>query len=442
MNLFLFVFDLALALLFSNAVPLFSILRLPVVLKILAMIILFFWFVQRLFRTGKSAPEFKKLRKIEHGCALVRLSGFMAVSEIIVLWIYIAKYSPRAVNIIFSVLLPVIIIAIVLFTGIIRIGLNSRQVKITDHFLLIMLWWFPVVNIFLFRKFYKTGKREYIFEKDRLELENTRIESEICRTKYPVIMVHGIFFRDWQYFNYWGRVPAALIRNGADIYYGGQQSADSIERSANELKNKILQVLNETGAEKVNIIAHSKGGLDSRYAISRLGMDKYVATLTTINTPHEGCDMVDFLLGKCPQGLVDFISGKYNRIFSALGDNAPDFISGVRDLSAVRAKSFDSEFPDMPDVSYRSFMTVMTSAGSAFFPLNISYRIIKKLNGANDGLVYEKSAAHGRYTLVKHSGRRGICHGDVIDLMRENIEGFDVREFYVNIVKQLKTEGF
>ena len=57
-----------------------------------------------------------------------------------------------------------------------------------------------------------------------------------------------------------------------------------------------MQVLAETGAEKVNIIAHSKGGLDSRYAISCLGMDKYVATLTTINTPHYGCDMVDYLL--------------------------------------------------------------------------------------------------------------------------------------------------
>lgn len=40
----------------------------------------------------------------------------------------------------------------------------------------------------------------------------------------------------------------------------------------------------ETGCEKVNIIAHSKGGLDSRYAISRLGMDQYTASLTTINS--------------------------------------------------------------------------------------------------------------------------------------------------------------
>ena len=30
----------------------------------------------------------------------------------------------------------------------------------------------------------------------------------------------------------------------------------------------------------------------------------------------------------------------------------------------------------------------------------------------------------------------------MIDLNRENIEGFDVREFYVNLVKGLKEKGF
>ena len=37
---------------------------------------------------------------------------------------------------------------------------------------------------------------------------------------------------------------------------------------------------------------------------------------------------------------------------------------------------------------------------------------------------------------------RGISHGDVIDLNRENITGFDVREFYVNLVHDLKERGF
>lgn len=152
--------------------------------------------------------------------------------------------------------------------------------------------------------------------------------------------------------------------------------------------------------------------------------------------------MVDFLLDKIPDNIVDYIAAKYEKIFTVLGDTKPDFLAGVKDLSAERAKAYDQEMPDMPGVSYRSIMTVMNSPKAAGFPLNMGYRLIKKLNGANDGLVWEGSASHGDFRLVKHTGKRGISHGDVIDLMRENIEGFDVREFYVGILKDLKDQGF
>ena len=60
-----------------------------------------------------------------------------------------------------------------------------------------------------------------------------------------------------------------------------------------------------------------------------------------------------------------------------------------------------------------------------------------------DGLVGEKSFPWGadfKYLTVE--GKRGISHGDVIDLNRENIPGFDVREFYVKLVHDLKTKGY
>ena len=171
-------------------------------------------------------------------------------------------------------------------------------------------------------------------------------------------------------------------------------------------------------------------------------MDKYVATLTTINTPHKGCDMVDNLLNKIPSSVVAFIAKRYNGIFSKLGDENPDFMAGVHDLSAARAGKYDEEMPDSPLVSYRSVMTVMRSASSAGFPLNIGYKMIKKLNGENDGLVWERSAVHGEYRLIRPATKRGISHGDVIDLNRENINGFDVREFYVDMLFRLCQEGY
>ena len=69
-----------------------------------------------------------------------------------------------------------------------------------------------------------------------------------------------------------------LIRNGATVYYGGQQSAASTENAAKELRERILRIVEETGCGKVNIIAHSKGGLEARWAVGKLGLAPYVAS--------------------------------------------------------------------------------------------------------------------------------------------------------------------
>ena len=40
------------------------------------------------------------------------------------------------------------------------------------------------------------------------------------------------------------------------------------------------------------------------------------------------------------------------------------------------------------------------------------------------------------------TGKRGITHADMIDLNREDFPGFDVREFYVQLVSGLREMGF
>ena len=48
----------------------------------------------------------------------------------------------------------------------------------------------------------------------------------------------------------------------------------------------------------------------------------------------------------------------------------------------------------------------------------------------------------GKFFRVNNSKKRGISHGDVIDLTRIDIEDFNVCEFYVNLVSKLKDMGF
>lgn len=439
-------FDLIFLLVFYNIIPMWTELNIHIAVKIAGTIILSMLFIIDLIRSEptpvKGFVKGFRLRSLRRGTSLIWISAASLIPETAIIVMYFCFSDAGTLTKIFSIVMPVLAIILTFLAGFVRTVIGAKQIKIVDYVFLLIFWWVPVINLVLIWRFYRKAKREYIFEADKAETENVRAENEICKTKYPIVMVHGIFFRDWQLMNYWGRVPATLTRNGASVYYGNQQSALSIPDSAAELREKILRIIHESGAEKVNIIAHSKGGLDARYAISTLGLDEYVATLTTINTPHKGCEMASYLLKKVPDGLAAWIAKRYNSMFGILGDKAPDFMAGVRDLCPESVAELESCMEDSPNVSYRSCMSVMKNAFSAGFPLNAGYLLMKKLNGPNDGLVWTGSAAHGRFRLIQAKKRRGISHGDMIDLFRENIDGFDVREFYAGIVAELKNEGY
>ena len=69
----------------------------------------------------------------------------------------------------------------------------------------------------------------------------------------------------------------------------------------------------------------------------------------------------------------------------------------------------------------------------------MAYPLVRHFDGTNDGLVSMESACWGDHFIrLSVPEGRGISHGDMIDLNRENISGFDIREFYVNLVADLK----
>ena len=46
---------------------------------------------------------------------------------------------------------------------------------------------------------------------------STPAGDQTCATRYPILLVHGTAFRDWEHMGYWGRIPAALRRRGARV---------------------------------------------------------------------------------------------------------------------------------------------------------------------------------------------------------------------------------
>ena len=171
----------------------------------------------------------------------------------------------------------------------------------------------------------------------------------LCASRYPVIMLHGIGFRDLQYFNYWGRIPKELVRNGAIVYYGHQEAWGTIENNAAIIKETIHKVLEENHCDKVNIIAHSKGGLDARYLISGLHMEDQVASLTTISTPHRGSELLN-ILNKLPDSIYRMVSSLFDLTYRRMGDQHPDCYHASKQLSSEFCQEFNEKYPDSPKV--------------------------------------------------------------------------------------------
>lgn len=396
-------------------------------------------------------PSFKKIepvriRRLQRGVALLIEFLITCVADAGMLITYLV-YANTNEGIASDIVAKEVIIAVIagnviFWSGIITVYVRSKQLGLKWRVIGILCGMIPVAHLVALGYIIRITFREYRDENARFILNKGRVADKICQTKYPILMVHGVFFRDSDFFNYWGRIPADLEENGATIFYGDQESAASVDECGKQLAAKIKEIVEKNGCGKVNIIAHSKGGLDSRAAITLCGAAPYVASLTTINSPHYGCQFADYLLTKAPDRLRDSIASKYNAVLTKVGDKNPDFLAAVSDLTDTSCKAFNERCPDSPDVYYQSVGSTSVKASGGRFPLNLSYHLVKHFDGVNDGLVSLPSMKWGEnFEVVKPRKKRGITHGDIIDLMRENIDGFDVRETYVKIVSGLKERG-
>ncbi len=345
-------------------------------------------------------------------------------------------------DLIWSIVWCVVASAILFWNGIICVYCTSTQMGIKWRIIGLLCGMIPVLNLIVLNKIISVTSDEVDFEIEKEIVSSDPALSEICKTKYPLVLVHGVFFRDSKLFNYWGRIPRTLKLHGATIYYGEHQSALTVKESARELASRIKLIVDRSGCEKVNIIAHSKGGLDCRYAISKFGLAPYVASITTVSTPHRGCLFAERLLQAVPESVKNRVATVYNKTLTALGDENPDFLAAVGDLTAQACQKLNEELSFPEGIFAQSIGSVMEYPHKGQFPLNLSYRYVKNFDGENDGLVGESSFAWGeKYTLLRSKGARGISHGDVIDLNRENIRDFDVRAFYSELVSDLRIRG-
>ena len=260
-----------------------------------------------------------------------------------------------------------------------------------------------------------------------------------CDTKYPIILVSGLGFHDQnRLLHYWGNIPDYLKLHGADVYTANQEAFISIPDNAIKLKYRILDILEKTKKDKINIIGHSKGGLEGRYVASKLGMDNHIASVTSLGSPHRGTHLADIILGRLP--LPKFATARLVNIYAALmGDKRPDSLRAVVQVTTESMKQFNEEVIDSKKVYYQSYASHVNKDYPNMLWKTIAY-IIREYEGKNDGMVGIESAKWGNYRgLINSETAPFVSHGDMVGLTQFfGNPKFDAKQFLANVVHELK----
>lgn len=175
------------------------------------------------------------------------------------------------------------------------------------------------------------------------------------------------------------------------------------------------------GDSPFNIIAHSMGGLDGRYLISRLDFSDQVRSLVSLATPHRGTYVADLAM-KTP----------------ALKNLLKRYLPAVDDLTCQSSKKFNNETPDSPEVAYLSIAAWTKTIWCS--PLMMPAHLILKAHGEkNDGLVPISSMEWGQVLETVEAD-----HMELIGLkIGLNVfRGYEHLALYGGITEVLKKRGF
>ena len=260
------------------------------------------------------------------------------------------------------------------------------------------------------------------------------------KTRYPIVLVHGLAMKDTFFMKSWGRIDRVLRLQGYTVYKSNVDAFGTVENNASQLKEEINSILRETGAGKVNIIAHSKGGLDAKYMIRELGMAEQVASLTTLCTPHRGSPIASFIM-RFPKFAVKYAAFWVNAVYRILGDRQPDSFTACEELK--RTESVETETLNVAEgVLCQSFSAAIHKGkGKRDFVMTIPHifsRFIEK-DRITDGMVPRDSAIFGQY--------RGDClddsvsHTEIVDFMVSRKKRDKIFAFYSALCEELVRAG-
>ena len=193
--------------------------------------------------------------------------------------------------------------------------------------------------------------------------------SDYTSTKHPIVLVHGFMgFDKFAGIEYFYRIPSDLTGSGASVYVVKLSALNNNEVRGEQLIEQIEGILAVTGAEKVNLISHSQGGLAARYAASVV--PGYVASVTAIATPNsvDGFPLGEWVSQDYPPGTSE-------------GDLIAEIVTSLAQLIDLY-----SGIDQLPQ-DYNAFLNALNEAGLAKFNANHPQALVTTTCGVGASVV-------------------------------------------------------
>ena len=258
-------------------------------------------------------------------------------------------------------------------------------------------------------------------------------------TRYPVVLMHG--FGALANLMQGGVLHAEAMHlrgHGVAAYAPHVNPYDTVGVRARAWADRLAAVLAETGAERVNLVGFSSGGLDARLLARDPAWAGRIASLATVSTPHRGTPLADYVLGR-PDRLRALAVGVMDAVGRAAYELAPPRTeAALAELApAAVADRFpaDETIPDAWCASYASQAGKGTET-AMYPPLVVPNRILYALAGLNDGIVPTASMGWG-----EPLGTLDADHARQIGLWLTPSARFDSRAFYLGHCDRLRDQG-
>ena len=176
--------------------------------------------------------------------------------------------------------------------------------------------------------------------------------SSVRHAAYPLVLVHGYSgFNHIGSLDYFYGVADTLTKQGHRVFVPQLDAFNTSEVRGAQLVAFLEQRLAESGAQKVNLICHSQGGLDCRYAATKL--DGRISAIVTIGTGHRGSSIADVALGDLPGPLEDALAFTLDLFGDSISGDS-NVRAATAQLSTKGAEAFNLAYPDRPSVAYFS----------------------------------------------------------------------------------------